>query len=147
MRSREKQSYPDHPERFEEFVQVLCSESLTGRCYWEVDLTGIVSIGMVYKSISRKGDDSKLGYNNISWKQKFETLHLGKKHTSLSSLLSHYIRVGVYLDWKAGILSFFTIAGHDLRHQQTFYAEFTEPLSPGFELLYHDIQESSVILL
>lgn len=147
MRLREKRSYPDHPERFEEFVQVLCSEGLTGRCYWEVDLSGIVSIGMAYKSISRKGDDSKLGYNNISWKQMFQTLSLGTKHTSLSSLLSCYRRVGLYLDWEAGMLSFFTINGHDLRHEQTFYANFTEPLYPGFDLMYHDIQESSVILL
>ncbi|XDV14039.1 hypothetical protein PO909_002270, partial [Leuciscus waleckii] len=34
-RVSESQSYPDHPERFEKWSQVLCGESLTGRCYWE----------------------------------------------------------------------------------------------------------------
>ena len=34
---REQQSYPDHPERFDCWPQVLCRESLTGRCYWEVE--------------------------------------------------------------------------------------------------------------
>ncbi|KAK7938313.1 hypothetical protein WMY93_001639 [Mugilogobius chulae] len=33
----ERQSYPDHPERFDEFIQVLSRECLTGRCYWERD--------------------------------------------------------------------------------------------------------------
>ncbi|XP_016407721.1 erythroid membrane-associated protein-like [Sinocyclocheilus rhinocerous] len=32
---REKQPYPGHPERFDWQPQVLCRESLTGRCYWE----------------------------------------------------------------------------------------------------------------
>ncbi|CAL8378248.1 unnamed protein product [Gadus morhua 'NCC'] len=29
------QSYPDHPERFDSWAQVLGREALTGRCYWE----------------------------------------------------------------------------------------------------------------
>ncbi|XP_029685426.1 stonustoxin subunit alpha-like [Takifugu rubripes] len=36
----EDQPYPDHPERFEDCIQLLCSNSLTGRCYWEVEWTG-----------------------------------------------------------------------------------------------------------
>ena len=34
------QSYPDHPERFDSWDQVLCQEALTGRCYWEVEREG-----------------------------------------------------------------------------------------------------------
>ncbi|CAL8241670.1 unnamed protein product, partial [Gadus morhua 'NCC'] len=34
-RVEEDQSYPDHPERFDYWRQVLCKEGLTGRCYWE----------------------------------------------------------------------------------------------------------------
>ncbi|KAK1784258.1 hypothetical protein P4O66_003717, partial [Electrophorus voltai] len=32
---KQQQSYPDHAERFDHWEQVLCRESLTGRCYWE----------------------------------------------------------------------------------------------------------------
>uniref|UniRef100_A0A3B4E6H9 SPRY-associated domain-containing protein n=1 Tax=Pygocentrus nattereri TaxID=42514 RepID=A0A3B4E6H9_PYGNA len=35
--SNEVQSYSDHPERFDCWDQVLCKESLSGRCYWEVE--------------------------------------------------------------------------------------------------------------
>ncbi|KAG5281438.1 hypothetical protein AALO_G00072210 [Alosa alosa] len=36
----ELQSYPDHPERFDEQYQVLCREGVSGRCYWEVEWSG-----------------------------------------------------------------------------------------------------------
>uniref|UniRef100_UPI003AAE4AC8 protein NLRC3-like n=1 Tax=Centroberyx gerrardi TaxID=166262 RepID=UPI003AAE4AC8 len=32
----EEQPYPDHPERFDFWDQLLCRNGLTGRCYWEV---------------------------------------------------------------------------------------------------------------
>ncbi|XP_036416442.1 NACHT, LRR and PYD domains-containing protein 12-like [Colossoma macropomum] len=63
------QSYPDHPERFDWYLQVLCRESLTGRCYWEAEWSGDVEIAVTYKSISRKGvsDDCWFGWNVKSW--------------------------------------------------------------------------------
>ncbi len=33
-RLEEQQSYPDHPDRFDFFPQVVCREGLLGRCYW-----------------------------------------------------------------------------------------------------------------
>ena len=65
----EQQSYPDHPERFDSWPQVLSRESLTGRCYWEVEWEGWVDIGVTYRGITRRGegDDSRLGWNNKSW--------------------------------------------------------------------------------
>ncbi|KAL1281189.1 hypothetical protein QQF64_015789, partial [Cirrhinus molitorella] len=51
------QSYPDHPDRFDFWRQVLCRESVCGRCYWELEWDGDkgVFISVSYKSISRKG--------------------------------------------------------------------------------------------
>lgn len=34
------QPYPDNPERFTDWGQVLCKEGLSARCYWEVEWTG-----------------------------------------------------------------------------------------------------------
>ncbi|XP_050964228.1 NACHT, LRR and PYD domains-containing protein 12 isoform X1 [Labeo rohita] len=66
----ENQSYPDHPDRFDVFPQVLCRESVCGRCYWEIECSGdIVCISVSYKSISRKGEglECLFGHNDQSW--------------------------------------------------------------------------------
>uniref|UniRef100_A0A672Z7T0 B box-type domain-containing protein n=1 Tax=Sphaeramia orbicularis TaxID=375764 RepID=A0A672Z7T0_9TELE len=39
---RQKQNCPDHPDRFSFWYQVLSRESLTGRCYWEVEWRGVM---------------------------------------------------------------------------------------------------------
>ncbi len=57
------QQYPDHPDRFDRVCQVLCRESVCGRCYWELQWSGdIVCISVSYKSISRKG-----GVMSVVW--------------------------------------------------------------------------------
>ncbi|XP_066537044.1 NACHT, LRR and PYD domains-containing protein 3-like [Hoplias malabaricus] len=63
------QKYPDHPDRFDYYNQVLCVESLTGRCYWEVEWSGKVDIAVTYKGITRKGRSKEcwLGFNKHSW--------------------------------------------------------------------------------
>ncbi|KAI5607493.1 finTRIM family, member 14 [Silurus asotus] len=38
-----KQQISDHPERFDYWPQVLCKESVCGRCYWEEDQKGVYS--------------------------------------------------------------------------------------------------------
>ncbi|XP_066531649.1 neoverrucotoxin subunit alpha-like [Hoplias malabaricus] len=55
------QSYPDHPERFDGWHQVLSVESFTGRRYWEVEWNGgMVYISMSYRKIQRKGGNIAL---------------------------------------------------------------------------------------
>ncbi|KAI3365882.1 hypothetical protein L3Q82_000866 [Scortum barcoo] len=40
IRVKEDQPYPDHPDRFDFWPQLLCETGLTGRCYWEVEWRG-----------------------------------------------------------------------------------------------------------
>ncbi|KAM7018569.1 tripartite motif-containing protein 16-like [Tautogolabrus adspersus] len=56
-----QQSYSSHPDRFTDECQVLSPESLTGRCYWEVEMRGIrVSLrSSVLKSGSVPGSQSR----------------------------------------------------------------------------------------
>ncbi|KAM9545656.1 NACHT, LRR and PYD domains-containing protein 3-like isoform 2-T2 [Salvelinus alpinus] len=141
---REKQPYPDHPERFENYEQVLCREGLTGRCYWEVEWSGRrVDIGVTYKGISRKGraNDFCLGYNDASWTLFcYDNSYIACHNNNpiiidvRPSSSSH--RVGVYLDWPAGTLSFYVVSSDTLTHLYTFTSTFTEPLYPGFRLWY-----------
>ncbi|KAL0194719.1 hypothetical protein M9458_008291, partial [Cirrhinus mrigala] len=55
-----RKPYPDHADRFDiSNYQVLCRESVCGRCYWEIEWSGdCVDIAVSYKSISRKGGDA-----------------------------------------------------------------------------------------
>ncbi|XP_030015281.1 tripartite motif-containing protein 16-like [Sphaeramia orbicularis] len=48
----QKQDYPHHPDRFLLCFQVLNRESLTGRCYWEVEWSGEgVWVAVAYKDV------------------------------------------------------------------------------------------------
>jgi hypothetical protein len=146
----EKQSYPDHPERFDGWYQVLCREGLTGRCYWEVEWGGEVAIGVAYRGMTRRGvgNDSQLGLNNKSWvlvcddddDALYAACHNGSG-TALRLPPPHSNRVGVYLDRPAGSLSFYRVSpggggsSDTLTHIHTFQASFTqEVLLPGFRL-------------
>uniref|UniRef100_A0A8C7HFT6 NACHT, LRR and PYD domains-containing protein 12-like n=1 Tax=Oncorhynchus kisutch TaxID=8019 RepID=A0A8C7HFT6_ONCKI len=145
---REEQPYPDHPERFEVWGQVLCREGLTGRCYWEVEWSGRrgADIGVTYKGISRRGwgDDCCLGYNDKSWSlfcsdNRYIAWH-NNKPTTIDVPPSSSHRVGVYLDWPAGTLSFYRASSDTLTHLITFTSTFTEPLYPGFGV--YDVGDS-----
>uniref|UniRef100_A0A671Q9C9 Uncharacterized protein n=1 Tax=Sinocyclocheilus anshuiensis TaxID=1608454 RepID=A0A671Q9C9_9TELE len=137
---KEKQVYPDHPDRFDEYCNVLSRESLTGRCYWEVEWSGVAYTSMVYKSIKRKGDnnDCFFGYNEKVWTlvctdSSYCAIH-AKSSTDIPAPFPSN-RVGVYVDCLAGTLSFYSISDtHTLTHLHTFNTTFTQPLHAGFGL-------------
>ncbi|KAM3860378.1 protein NLRC3-like [Diretmus argenteus] len=135
----EDQPHPDHPERFIYWIQVLCRDGLTGRCYFEAEWEGGVGIGMTYRGISRRGEggDSLIGGNHESWiltcygGGRYDVTH-NNIRTDIPISSSSSKRVGVYLDWPAGTLSFYTVSSDSLIHLHTFTSTFTEPLYPGF---------------
>uniref|UniRef100_A0A3B3QDK8 B30.2/SPRY domain-containing protein n=1 Tax=Paramormyrops kingsleyae TaxID=1676925 RepID=A0A3B3QDK8_9TELE len=132
------QLYPDHQERFDVRPQVLCTEGLTGCCYWEVEWSGrVVAIAVTYKGINRKGegDDSRLGYNDKSWRLYCSGSSYSFQHNKVETAVSGppSSRIGVYLDHRAGTLSFYSVSDTvTLLHR--VQTTFTEPLYPGFVL-------------
>ncbi|MEQ2258892.1 hypothetical protein XENORESO_003940, partial [Xenotaenia resolanae] len=139
-RVEEEQPYPDHPDRFD-LYQLLCTNGLTGRCYWEVEWSGRVDISVSYRGIRRKGDndDSWFGFNDHSWSlicsdDGYTVWHNHRKAfiPSSSSSSSSSDRVAVYVDCPAGTLSFYRVSSDTLIHLYTFNTTFTEPLYPGF---------------
>ncbi|XP_073690656.1 tripartite motif-containing protein 16-like [Garra rufa] len=134
------QPYPAHPDRFDSVVQVLCRESISGRCYWEVDCIQNEHFGLSvsYKTINRKGrgSESKFGHNNQSWillcsPPKYIFLHNNIKTKLI--VTSSSSRIGVYVDHGAGILSFYSVSDKmTLIHK--VHTTFTQPLYPGFSL-------------
>ncbi|XP_016304301.1 protein NLRC3-like [Sinocyclocheilus anshuiensis] len=148
-RVEDKQSYPDHPERFDHHEQVLCGESMTGRCYWEAEWSGMeVVISVTYKGMNRKGgSDCWFGYNDKSWSLFYSknnyTVWYNNNSTDVFGPSSHSNRVGIYLDCLSGTLSFYSVSDtHTLTHIYTFNTTLTEPLYAGFGVY----PESSVSL-
>uniref|UniRef100_A0A3Q3E5A7 NACHT domain-containing protein n=1 Tax=Labrus bergylta TaxID=56723 RepID=A0A3Q3E5A7_9LABR len=116
---QELQSYPDHPDRFDNWCpQLLCRTGLTGRCYWEVEWRGKVDVSVSYRGIRRRGGSNEcwFGYNDQSW----------------SLICLKVTLVAVYVDCPAGSLSFYRVSSDTLIHLHTFNTTFTEPLYPGF---------------
>ncbi|XP_062864433.1 tripartite motif-containing protein 16-like [Trichomycterus rosablanca] len=135
------QSYPDHPDRFDSFCfQVVCRESVSGCCYWEVDLSGDygVYIAVSYKSISRKGGGGEcvFGRNDQSWSlfcspSRFSFWH-NQKETKIP-IMSSSARIGVYVDYEAGTLFFYSVSD-TMKLLHRVQTTFTQLLYPGFYL-------------
>ncbi|XP_038855046.1 tripartite motif-containing protein 16-like [Salvelinus namaycush] len=134
--TRQVQPYPDHPDRFTNYYQVLCREGLSGRCYWEVEWSGVYVITSVsYKDISRTERGNAFGCNDKSWSLQCSNHRYYFRHNDVETKVSgpQSSRVGVYLDHKAGTLSFYSVSDTmTLLHR--VQTTFTQPLYPGFWL-------------
>ncbi|XP_026055608.1 tripartite motif-containing protein 16 isoform X2 [Carassius auratus] len=147
--SIEPQSYPEHPERFEWWAQVLSKEGLMGRCYWEMVWSGQygVDLAVSYRDINRtgQGDDSGFGFNRHSWSLdcsifRYALVH-NNEETEISVPLSP--RIGVYLDHRAGQLSFYSVSDTMILLHKV-QTRFTQPLYPGFGL-FQDSRSLQVV--
>ncbi|KAJ8377053.1 hypothetical protein SKAU_G00076330 [Synaphobranchus kaupii] len=134
---RDIQSYPDHPDRFDCWFQVLCREGLSGRCYWEAEWSGegYVFVAVSYKEMRRKegGDDCAQGGNDKSWGLRCSPSSYWLWHNEESTEIPapSSSRIGVYLDHRAGTLSFYSVSDTmTLLHR--VQTTFPQPLYPGF---------------
>ncbi|MGH0132270.1 UNVERIFIED_CONTAM: hypothetical protein FKN15_033911 [Acipenser sinensis] len=126
-----EQDVPDTKQRFDEYYFVLGREGFTsGRHYWEVDVGDRDSwkLGVTCESATRKGRfdlSPSEGYWVIQ-------LRSGGGLCALNvSLLKNPEKVGVYLDYEEGKVSFYRV--EDRFHIYTFSYEFSEKLYPFFD--------------
>ncbi|XP_036972205.1 tripartite motif-containing protein 16-like [Acanthopagrus latus] len=138
-RKEVKQSYSSHPDRFTGCPQVLSRESLTERCYWEVEWRegGGVEVAVAYKTISRarESDECRFGCNDKSWSLYCSNDSCDFWYNNIDTPVSgpESSRVGVYLDHRAGILSFYSVSDTmTLLHR--VLTTFTQPLYAGLWL-------------
>ncbi|XP_015262384.1 PREDICTED: E3 ubiquitin-protein ligase TRIM69 [Gekko japonicus] len=130
-----KQVLPDAPERFDCSVSVLGSEGFaSGKHYWEVKVENKTkwTLGVVKETINRKGNyplSPKAGHWLIKLRNKdqLKAVDMPPRCLPLSSALR---RVGVYLDYEGGQVSFYD--AENLTHIYTFTAAFAEKLYPYF---------------
>ncbi|XP_056408071.1 tripartite motif-containing protein 14 [Hyla sarda] len=131
-----------HPPRFDKLMQILSRDSyFSGSHYWEVDVLQAGQgwwIGITYPSIQRKGDTelSRLGWTSGSWcikRYDFEYWAFHKGERKPIHLTHPPEKVGVFLDYESGFLSFFDVTS-GMKHLHTFRCRFTEPLHPALRL-------------
>ncbi|CAN0204461.1 unnamed protein product [Lampetra planeri] len=131
------QGRPDHPHRFDYWLQALCSESFSsGQHYWEVDVggAGYCEVGVAYGTIARKGrgKECSLGQKDSSWV-------LYKYYNSWAVIRGGVAttvpvrdpprRVGCHLHWESGLLSFYRADSMELLH--SIHHSFSQPLYPA----------------
>ncbi|XP_072544852.1 LOW QUALITY PROTEIN: zinc-binding protein A33-like [Salminus brasiliensis] len=130
------QNLPENPKRFDECVSVLGQEGFSsGRFYYEVQVRGKTEweLGVARESITRKGGD-KLNPQNGFWAVVFRNGNEYRGCAGPSVLLSlrgKPQKVGVFVDYEEGLVSFYDVEA--MSHIYSFTGQsFTEKLYPYF---------------
>ncbi|XP_010632512.1 erythroid membrane-associated protein isoform X3 [Fukomys damarensis] len=145
-----KQTVPNNPQRFDFVVSILGSEYFTAGChYWEVHVGGKTKwiLGVCSESVSRKGKITASPANG-HWlvrqcgRNEYEALTSPQTYFRLKEPLRC---VGIFLDYEAGIISFYNVTSKS--HIFTFTHSFSGPLRPFFEPCLHDGGENTAPLI
>ncbi|XP_078287928.1 zinc-binding protein A33-like [Rhinoraja longicauda] len=134
-RTGTRRSLPDTGKRFTDWRCVLGSEGFTsGRHYWEVKVAGSErwSLGVAAESVERKGEvplTPETGVWSIErWDDEFVAFTSPPSRLPARPIPG---RVGVYLSYESGTVSFYDAASKS--HLHTFTGnKFTEKLYPFF---------------
>ncbi|KAM6926633.1 E3 ubiquitin/ISG15 ligase TRIM25-like [Lycodopsis pacificus] len=131
-----EKNLPDNPERFDPCTCVLAKQSFSsGRFYYEVQVKGKTDwdLGVVRESINRKGQiklSPQKGYWMIWLRNKNQYEACADSLVSLS-LKSRPQKVGVFVDYEEGLVSFYDVDAAALMYSFTGCC-FTEKLHPYF---------------
>ncbi|XP_071359404.1 E3 ubiquitin-protein ligase TRIM39-like [Trachinotus anak] len=147
-----KKNLPDNPERFSYYVNVLGKQSFSsGRFYFEVQVKGKTdwNVGVARESINRKGKISrspKYGYWTIWLINGNEYKALDNRPVRLS-LKSGPEKVGVFVDYEEGLVSFYDVGAAALIYSFAG-CSFTEELHPLFNPgLYDGGKNSAPVII
>ncbi|KAI4800738.1 hypothetical protein KUCAC02_007114 [Chaenocephalus aceratus] len=142
---------PDNPERFDFCARVLAKQSFSsGRFYCEVQVKGKTEwiLGVARESINRKGQISgtpKDGYWMIVLRNENEYIALADPPVCLS-LKSQPEKVGVFVDYEEGLVSFYDVDAAALIYSFTGCC-FKEKLYPLFGPSLNDGGNNSAPLI
>ncbi len=146
-----KQKLPDKPERFDYCACVLGKEGFSsGRFYCEVQVKGKTKwdLGVARESINRKGKITASPSNGY-WSVWLRNGDEYKAHAGPSVSLSLRVkpqRVGVFVDYEEGLVSFYDVDSSS--HIYSFTAQsFTEKLYPYFSPCNNDGGKNSSPLI
>ncbi|XP_062849509.1 E3 ubiquitin-protein ligase TRIM39-like isoform X3 [Trichomycterus rosablanca] len=147
----EWQDLPNNPERFYQCVFVMGKEGFSsGRFYYEVQVKGKTEwyLGVTRESSNRKGEitvSPEDGYWSVCLGNKTEYQALDSPHV-LFSLKQAPQKVGVFVDYEEGLVSFYDVENES--HIYSFTGQsFTEKLYPMFSPCLNDDGENSAPLI
>ncbi|KAM4845703.1 E3 ubiquitin-protein ligase TRIM21 [Thomomys bottae] len=138
-----QQEVPESEERFDNYPMVLGTQIITsGKLYWEVDVTEKESwdLGVCRNSVQRKGHfllSPENGFWAI-WLWKKETYEAGTCPQSSLHLQVPPCQVGIFLDYEAGIVSFYNITDQGSLIFTFSECDFGGPLRPFFSPGFND---------
>ncbi|KAI4797932.1 hypothetical protein KUCAC02_024757 [Chaenocephalus aceratus] len=131
-----RKNLPDNPKRFDSCVSVLAKQSFSsGRFYYDVQVKGKTQwvLGVARESINRKGQitlSPQDGYWMIVLRNENEYKACADSPVRLS-LKSHPEKVGVFVDYEEGLVSFYDVDAAALIYSFTGCC-FKEKLYPYF---------------
>ncbi|KAJ4921589.1 hypothetical protein JOQ06_022391 [Pogonophryne albipinna] len=146
-----KKNLPDNPERFDQCPCVLAKQSFSsGRFYYEVQVKGNTEwdLGVARESINRKGKISlspQDGYWVIVLRNENEYQACASPPACLS-LKSQPEKLGVFVDYEEGLVSFYDVDAAALIYSFTGCC-FKEKLYPHFGPCDNDGGENSAPLI
>ncbi|KAM3857620.1 E3 ubiquitin-protein ligase TRIM21-like [Diretmus argenteus] len=145
-----RMNLPDNPERFDKCPNVLGKQSFSsGRFYYEVQVKGNEwDVGVVRESINRKGV-IRLRPENGSWSiclRNGNEYRAGAGPAVLLSLKTRPQKVGVFVDYEEGLVSFYDVDAAALIYSFTG-CTFTEKLYSLFGPCFNDGGENSAPLI
>ncbi|XP_071058852.1 E3 ubiquitin-protein ligase TRIM21-like [Pseudochaenichthys georgianus] len=146
-----RKNLPDNPERFNSCPCVLAKQSFSsGRFYYEVQVKGKTDweLGVARESINRKGQIS-LSPQKGYWLIVLSNENEYKAHAGPGvrlSLKSQPQKVGVFVDYEEGLVSFYDVDAAALIYSFTGCC-FKEKLYPYFGPCYNDGGKNSAPLI
>ncbi|XP_039669024.1 E3 ubiquitin-protein ligase TRIM21-like [Perca fluviatilis] len=146
-----RKNLPDNPERFSKCVCVLGKQSFSsGRFYFEVQVKGKTEwdLGVARESIGRNGDitlSPENGYWTIVLRNGNEYEAAADPSVCLS-LKSPPQKVGVFVDFEEGLVSFYDVDAAALIYFFTGFS-YTEKLFPFFSPYMNDDGRNSAPLI
>ncbi|XP_034542059.1 E3 ubiquitin-protein ligase TRIM21-like [Notolabrus celidotus] len=146
-----RKNLPDNPERFGKYAMVLSKQSFSsGRFYFEVQVEGKTKwdLGVARESINRKGQitlNPEDGFWTICLRNENEYTALDDLSVDLS-LQSDPEKVGVFVDYEEGLVSFYDVDAAALIYSFTG-CSFTEKLYPYFSPCPNDGGKNSAPLI
>ncbi|XP_015244319.1 PREDICTED: E3 ubiquitin-protein ligase TRIM39-like [Cyprinodon variegatus] len=145
------QNLPNKPKRFSTFANVLGNESFSsGRFYFEVQVKGKTDwdLGVARESVDRKGDIAPCTEYGI-WAvvlRNGNEYSTGDDTTEVFDLHPGPEKVGVFVDYEEGLVSFYDVDAAALIYSFTGCC-FTEKLYPYFSPFLNNGGENSAPLI